>query len=92
VSGRVTTLLAGCTSVNVGDGVDPDLFKAGLALAAGSTFTNADATAAFSTISGGYAPRTAAGEITVTANGGNCTAGVVALTVHYLDVSAATSN
>jgi len=92
VSGRVTTLLTGCTSVSVGDGVDPDLFKNNLALAAGSTFTNADATAAFSTISGGHAPRTAAGEITVTANGGNCTAGVVALTVHYLDVTAATSN
>lgn len=91
-SGRVTTSLAGCTSVHVGRAADTDMFKANLAVAAGSTFTNADATAAFSTMPSGAFPSTAAQNIVVTAVGGNCTAGVVALTVHYIDVTAATAN
>jgi len=92
VSGRVTTTLEGCTAVDVGDGADADLFANDVALAAGSTFTNADATAAFSTIANGDRPSDRNAEITVTAVTGNCTAGVVALTVHYIDVTAATAN
>jgi hypothetical protein len=68
------------------------LFADDVALAAGTTFTNSGATASFTTMVNGSAPHTTASEITVTANGGNCTAGVVALTVHYLDVTAATAN
>jgi len=87
VSTRVTTAATNCASVNIGDGVDADMFGAATGVSAGTVTTNADATAQF-----GKSPATAAGEITVTGVGGNCFDGVWAITVHYLDVTGATAN
>lgn len=89
VSGRVTTAnTGGCTAFDVGDGSDDDIFANDIATTATTTFDTTDATASFSN------PVLADGEITVTAVGGDgaCDDMVVALTVHYFDVSAATSN
>lgn len=87
VSTRVTTAATNCASVNIGDGVDADMFGAATGISAGTVTTNADATAQF-----GKSPATSAGEITVTGVGGNCFDGVWAITVHYIDVTGATSD
>lgn len=95
VSGRVTTALTNCTSIDVGIAAkDTDAFADGVAIALGTTFTTSDGNvgADYSAASLGLLPNVAAQEITVTAVGGNCNAGVVALTVHYIDVTAATAN
>jgi len=77
VSGRVTTLIAGATSFDVGDGTDVDMYAAGVAVAAGTTFADA-ATADPS----GWT--LAAGDVVLTAVGGNFTAGVVTAVAHFL--------
>lgn len=87
ITTRVTTAGAGCTSVSIGDGTDVDMFGATTGITQNTTTTNADATAQF-----GRSPATAAMEVTITANGGNCTAGVWAVTAHYIQPTAATSN
>lgn len=86
VTGRVVTAGTNCSSFDVGDGVDPDLFADNISVADTTTFTSADATANWSN------PQTSAGEITVTGVGGNCFDLVVALTVHYISSSAATAD
>lgn len=87
VTGRVTTVLAGCTSIDIGDGSDVDLFGAGISVADETTFDPTDQTADLpGTMWGGPY------EVTVTANGGNCTSGVIAITVHCMSATAATSD
>jgi hypothetical protein len=87
VTGRVTTALTGCTSVDVGDGATQNLFADDLSIADETVFSTTVATASF------FNPITsAAGEITVTANGSSCTAGVIAVQSHYLHATAATAD
>lgn len=89
VSTRVTTAGTNCTSIDVGvAGVDDNQFADNAAITANSTTDNSDATAVFAL----YHPTLSDTEITVTGVGGNCFDLVVAITTHYLDVSAATSN
>lgn len=95
VSTRVTTTATNCTSVDIGIAAkDTDAFADGTAITSGTTTTTSDGNSAadYSSASLGLLPSIAAQEITVTAVGGNCFDGVWAITVHYLGVSAATSN
>jgi len=83
VTGRVNTEFTGCTDLDIGISGDTDIFAAGIALTAGTTFDNTNATAVLPN------PSLSNQEIVVTANGGPATAGVISLTVHYLDITAA---
>jgi hypothetical protein len=85
VSIRVTTLVAGPTDFDVGDGTDADRFAATVALAAGTTKTPADATADPT----GWAA--AAREVTLTANGGNFTSGAVRVVASFVRLTAPTA-
>jgi hypothetical protein len=86
VTTRVTTAGAGCTDVDIGDGTTVNLFADAAAVADGTTTDNSNAQANFAN------PVLSATEVTVTANGGNCTAGVWAVTAHYIDFTAATTD
>lgn len=80
---RVTTLITGATSFDVGTAADPDMLAAAVALAAGTTKTMADRTAS---------PESAAAlTVRLTANGSNFTAGEVRLVGAYDELSAPTS-
>lgn len=101
VSGRVTTgNTGGCTSMDVGiAALDTDAFGDGIAVTQNTTFTHKDGNSGmdWSAPVGGLdiiPNNQGAKEITVTAVGGDsaCDDMVVALTVHYIEVSAATSN
>jgi hypothetical protein len=85
VSLRVTTLVTGATSFDVGDGTDVDRYAAAVALAAGTTKTPANATAD----PGGW--RAAAGDVVLTANGSNFTGGAVRVVALYEELTAPTS-
>jgi len=85
VTVRVTTTITGATTFDIGDGVDVDRWGAAIALAAGTTTTIADFTAA------GFGQFATANDVVLTANGANFTAGAVRITVHYISLTAATS-
>ena len=88
VTARVTTLITGATSLDVGiSGGDADFFIDGMAVALDTTADIADSNAAFT------APliNQSTKDILVTAVGGNFTAGVLRLVVHYIDLTASTS-
>lgn len=85
VSVRVTTLVEGATTFEIGDGSDPDRFGTAIAVAADTTTDITDLTIASPPF------YTSAASIVLTANGSNFTAGAVRITVHYLDLTAATS-
>ncbi len=82
---RVTTLITGATSFKIGDGSDDNRWGDTIAVAAGTTTTIADFTAA------GYGQFTSANNVVLTANGSNFTAGAVRITADYLSLTAATS-
>jgi hypothetical protein len=82
VTVRVTTLITGATSFTIGDGTDVDKWGTGVAVAAGTTTTLANVTSTAPTI------YTAATNVVLTAAGGNFTAGVVRVTVHYISLTA----
>lgn len=86
VTVRVTTALTGPTSWDAGDGSDVDRYAASKAVSLGTTSNNADATGNWNN------PHTVAAEVTITFNGGNCTAGVLSVNAHYMSVTAPTSN
>lgn len=86
VTTRVTTALTGPTDIDVGDGSTVNLYADASTVTQGSTTDNSTATATWSN------PQIAAGEVTVTFNGGNCTAGVIRVVAHYFTVTAPTSN
>lgn len=86
ISTRVTTAGTNCTDYQVGDGSDADLYGAAGAVAQGTTTDNSDATANWSN------PQLAAGEVTITAVGGNCFDMVVRVVAHYTTIGAPTSN
>lgn len=85
VSIRVTTIVAGPTDFDVGDGTDADRFAATVALAAGTTKTPADATADPTGWAAG------AREVTLTANGGNFTSGAVRVVASFVRLTAPTA-
>lgn len=76
---RVTTLFAGCTTFQVGDGTDADRWGNAIAVAAGTTTTGANFTA------GGAISYPAATSVVLTAVGGGAdfTAGVARIVVTY---------
>lgn len=85
VSARITTTVTGPTSVQVGDGTDPDRYGIFSTLTSGQTLSPVDSTAS------PLEWRSAAGDVVLTAVGGNFTAGVVRICVHYFICLAPTS-
>jgi len=82
VSVRVTTAITGATSFSIGDGTTATAFGSAIAIASGTTTTNANWTIS-------SAPVYAAGaNIVLTANGSNFTGGVVRVTVSYISCTA----
>jgi hypothetical protein len=84
VTTRVTTILGGATSYSVGDGMDADLWGGTISAAADSQSRTADFTAV-----GAVGMTAAARNVTLTANGGNFTSGVIEICLHYLHTEAA---
>jgi hypothetical protein len=82
---RVTTLITGATTFDIGDGVDVDRWGAAIAVAAGTVTTIASYTA------NGFGQFGAVNNVVLTANGANFTAGAVRITAHYINPVAATS-
>ena len=82
---RVTTLITGATSFNIGDGTDADRWGAAVALAATTTTTQANFTAT------PYGWSATAISPVLTAVGSNFTAGVVRLTCFVEEYSGPTS-
>jgi hypothetical protein len=85
VAGRVTTLITGATSFDVGDGSDQDRYANDKAVALNTTFTPADGTAT------PLEWAAAASNVVLTANGSNFTGGAVRLVAYYLQLTAPTS-
>lgn len=90
VSTRVTTTFdnsSGLTTFSIGDGTDADRWGAAIARTSGTTTTLANATITSAPI---YA---AATSVVMTADAGtfNVAAGVIRVTVHYIDLTAETS-
>jgi hypothetical protein len=81
VTSRVTTLITGATSFDIGDGSTVDCFADGIAVALNTTSNPGDGTAT----TPGIAP--VAGHVILTANGSNFTAGEVKLEVYYIQPS-----
>jgi hypothetical protein len=87
VSTRITSAgLTGPATMSVGDGVDVDLFGSAVSVADNEVTDNSDATANWAN------PQLAAGEVTLTFNGGNCTAGTVRVTAHLMTITAPTAD
>lgn len=84
VSGRVTTAGTNCATFDAGDGADVDRYGAAIAVTAGTVFDIDDATADPEEF------LTGAGNVVLTANGGNCYDLVVALTLHWRGYQGAT--
>lgn len=82
---RVTTLITGATTFDIGDGTDVDRWGAGIAVTSNTTTTAANATITSVPI---YATAT---DVVLTANGSDFTAGAVRVTVHYISLTAPTS-
>lgn len=77
ISARIDTAVTGPTSLQFGDGTDVDRFGTGIALALGTVVQMSDATAD----PGGWTA--SALEVTVTAVGGNFTAGSITIVAYY---------
>lgn len=82
---RVTTAITGATSISIGDGTDADRWGASIAVALNTTTTGANFTINSVPI---YPSDTS---VVITGAGGNFSAGVVRVTVHYMNFTAATS-
>ena len=86
---RVTTLITGATTFDIGDGSDVDRWGKDIAVAANTTTDLTDLTGTSGAI---FLPIfTAANDVVLTGVGGSFTAGAVRITVHYLTVISATS-
>ena len=89
ITTRVNVTGTTCTSINIGDGADPDLYAVTAPVAVNGVTGGANTksyTAVWSN------PQLSTSEVTVTGVGGNCVDLVIAVTAHYTTVSAATSN
>lgn len=84
VATRVTTAITGMTSIDIGDGTDPDKWGDDEALTAGSTTTVVHSTAGDPTA---YAAATSV-VLTAVGGGADFTAGVVKIVVFYMDTTA----
>jgi hypothetical protein len=86
VSARVTTLVEGATSIDIGEagGGDADLFIDGMDVALDTTASLADVNSSFT----GPKIYTSETGILVTANGSDFTAGSLRLTLHYIVLGA----
>lgn len=86
VAGRVTTLITGATSVDVGNhaAAVPDMYANDVAVALDTTFADA------ATVDPGGWSATAQ-DVVLTANGGNFSAGVMRLYAFYIPTHAPTS-
>lgn len=85
VVARVTTAITGATSFSIGDGTTATAFGSNIAVASGTTTTNANWTLT-------AIPNYPSGaNIVLTANGGNFTGGVVRVTVYYMSFGAPTN-
>jgi len=82
ITARVDTAVEGATTFEVGDGTDANRFGAAIAIAAGTTVTDADYTAA------GVGFSTSAQEVTLTVNGSDFSAGVVTIVAYYVSMEA----
>ena len=85
VTARVTTVITGATSFDIGDGTDADAFGDNIAVTANTTTTLASYTVTAPAI------YTAATSVVLTANGSNFLTGAVRLTVFYISLTAHTS-
>jgi len=81
ITTHVVTAATNCASVDIGDGADVDMFGAATGIADDTKTDNSDATA-YTRL--GF--QSAAFNVTITANGGNCFDGVWDVTCHYIDV------
>lgn len=82
---RVTGTISGASSFSVGDGTDADRWGAGIAVAPGTTTNVSDFTIASPVYYG------AANNVVLTAAGSDFTGGQVRITVHYVQLTPATS-
>lgn len=87
VTARVTTLITGATTWDLGDGTTVDLFAAAKALTAGTT---SDLTDHKSTWAGAKYYKTTT-SVVITANGSNFTAGKIRVSIAYFKSVAPTS-
>ena len=85
ITARVTTLITGATTFDIGVSGAVDLFGDAIAVAKDTTTDLTDTKAATPMNA------TAAVNVLLTANGSDFTAGAVRLTVHYIDLTASTS-
>lgn len=87
VTSRVTTAVAGCTTISVGDGVTANLWSNATAVTLGSVTNMANFLAA------SPPPKfyTAANNVVVTCNGGTFSAGVIRLSAYTVDLTASSS-
>lgn len=81
VSGRVTTLITGASSFDIGDGSNVDLFGDAIGLAAGTTIDLSDSDGTLPAV---YTTDT---DIVLTANVSNFTAGAVRLVLSYIQLT-----
>lgn len=84
---RVTTAITGPATIQIGDGTDADRWGTGIAIAANTTTTGS----AFTINTVPFYAATTSVVLTAVGGGGSFTAGVVRITVHYHDFTAATS-
>ena len=85
ITTRVTTVITGATSVDIGDGSDADRWGNDTAITAGTTTGLADLTGT------GLAVNVAAMSVVLTANGSNFLTGAIRVTAHYIRLTAPTS-
>tara|TARA_R100001244_G_scaffold25113_2_gene25462 strand:+ start:114554 stop:115786 length:1233 start_codon:yes stop_codon:yes gene_type:complete len=86
VSARVTTTITGATTFDVGDGADVDRWGTAIVLTAATLVQPADYTDNTVVWQG-----SAAGDVVLTANGSNFTAGAIRVVVTYMSLTAPTT-
>lgn len=86
VTARVTTAVTGAASTKIGDGTTADLFASAMANALGTTSGLANHKST-------WAPKlyTSAGDVVLTANTSNFTAGKIRVTAHFIRLTPPTS-
>jgi len=86
LSTRITTTIAGCTSISIGD-ADPDRYGSQGTLTANATTSNVDWTVTTVQVFN------AAADVVITAVGGatSFSSGAIRITAHYIDTTAATA-
>ena len=86
ISMRVLVAVTGATSIDVGDGVDADLYGDNVGITVGTTSKFNNHTANPVKVVGA-----AAADVVLTGVGGSFTAGKVAITAHYIEIGPQTA-